>query len=62
MSNAAFIYLAAALFGVLTGWGFAITLQEIFEMAPSENPGLSMLIFGIGTPAVVWLVLRPSFR
>lgn len=62
MSNAVIIYILAALFGVLAGWGFAVPLREIFEATPRDNPGLWMLIFGFGSPAAVWLFLRPSFK
>lgn len=58
MSNAVVIYITAALFGVLMGWGFAVPLREIVDAAPRDNPALWMLAFGLGSPAAVWLFLR----
>lgn len=62
MSNAVIIYILAALLGLLVGWGFAVPLREIYEVAPRDNPELWMLICGFGSPVTVWVFLRPSFK
>lgn len=62
MSNAVIAYVLAALLGVLVGWEVAVALPELYEAAPRDNPGLWMLFCGIGSPVIVWLFLRSSFR
>lgn len=54
MSKTLVIYIAAVLWGVLMGWGFAVPIQDWADKAPSDNPALWMLAFGLGSPAVVW--------
>lgn len=56
------IYIAATLLGVLTGWGFAVPLRDIVDAPPRDNPWLWMLIFGLVSPASVWLFLRDTIR
>jgi len=58
MSNAAIGYIATALFGLLAGWFFAVTLREILDASPRTNPALWMLVFGLGSPAAMWLFNR----
>ena len=55
MSNAAIAYIAAAFFGLLAGWFFAVPLREILDASPRDNPVLWMMVFCLGSPAAMWL-------
>lgn len=56
--NTVLIYGTLALMGGQFGWGFAVPLREMADAAPSDNPALWILAFGIGTPLSVWLHWR----
>lgn len=51
MSNAAIAYIAAAFFGLLAGWFFAVPLREILDASRRDNPVLWMMVFCLGSPA-----------